>query len=471
MEIADLRTFGTQLSDWAADYLTNVRNRPVRAATRPGEIASQIPDTPPDAGDGFEAIFRDFEAIVMPGMTHWQHPRFFAYFTGNSSPPSVLAEWLTAALSAQCFLWQTSPAATELETRMMNWLRQMIGLPETFAGVIQDSASSATLAALLHARERALNGRGNTLGLAGQPVCRVYCSDQVHSSVDKACWIAGIGQQNLIKLNTVGPHRGLDPTALEAAILADQNDGFVPAAVVAVIGATGTGSCDDVNAVCEIAQRHGLYVHVDAAWAGTAMICPELQYLIAGSERADSFVFNPHKWMFTNFDCSAHFVRDAEGLVRTLGIRPTYLQTQGRDGIINYSEWSVPLGRRFRALKLWFVIRSYGVAKMQNMIREQIRWTNEIAERLGSQPDFEITSDPVLTLFSFRYTPPECPDLDNLNARLLDAINDDGRIYLTQTRHCGNYVIRFLVGQTYTTEADVRFAFDVITQIARGLSG
>ncbi|MFK7818651.1 MAG: aspartate aminotransferase family protein [Planctomycetaceae bacterium] len=470
MEIDAINEWGPKLAAWASEYLTQLRQRPVRAQTEPGDIARQIPDVPPDLPTGFEEIFQEFEDIVMPGMTHWQHPRFFAYFTANSSPPSLLAEWLTATLAAQCMLWQTSPAATELETMMLQWLRQMISLPDAFSGVIQDSASSATLAALLHARERALGFRGNTEGLAGLPACRVYCSDQVHSSVDKACWVAGIGQQNLIKLPTTGESSALDTRALEQAIVRDREAGLVPAAIVACIGGTSVGACDDISAIMDVAERHNVYVHVDAAWAGSAMICPEFRGMMHGCERVDSFVFNPHKWLFTNFDCSAHFVRDPESFVKTLAIRPTYLATAGRDQITNYSEWSIPLGRRFRALKLWFVIRSYGLTTLQQKVRDHVRWTEKIARRLEAEPDFELTSAPVLSLFSFRYAPAGEQDLDEINQQLLERINDDGRIYLTQTQHKGRYVIRFQVGQTYTTESDVAFAFDVITSLARKTS-
>lgn len=469
MEIDELNEWGPRLADWAAEYLTNLRERPVRAQTVPGAIAKQIPDAPPHEGERFEQLFRDFESIVMPGMTHWQHPRFFAYFTANSSPPSVLAEWLTATLAAQCMLWQTSPAATELETKMLDWLRRMIGLPADFEGVIQDSASSATLAALLHAREIALEFRGNAEGLAGLPACRVYCSDQVHSSIDKACWVAGIGQANVVKLPTVGELMGIDPAALDAAIMQDKKNGLLPCAIVACIGGTSVGACDDIKAVCEVAKRHGVYVHVDAAWAGSAMICPEFRELMTGSELADSFVFNPHKWLFTNFDCSAHFVRDPESFVKTLAIRPTYLKTEGQDRITNYSEWSIPLGRRFRALKLWFVIRSYGVAAMQDKVREHVRLARMFADDLRREPDFEMTSEPVLSLLSFRYRPPGLSEneLDKANTALVELINDDGRTYVTQTQHRGARVIRFQVGQTYTTEDDVRFALEVIKELAR----
>jgi aromatic-L-amino-acid/L-tryptophan decarboxylase len=470
MEIADLGHWGARVAKWGADYLAQLRRRPVRAQTMPGDIAKTIPASPPERPETMEVIFADFERQIMPGITHWQHPRFFAYFPANASPPSVIAEYLTATLAAQCMLWQTSPAATELETAMMGWLRQMIGLPESFAGVIQDSASSATLAALLVARERATGWAGNSAGLSGGPRLRVYVSEHCHSSIDKACWIAGIGQDNLVKLPGTGALMSLDVGALEAAVASDIKAGFKPCAVIACIGATGAGASDDIAAISAIARRHDLYVHVDAAWAGSAMICPEFRSLMKGAEEADSFVFNPHKWLLTNFDCSAHFVRDPESLVRTLAIRPSFLATHGRDGIINFSEWSVPLGRRFRALKLWFVIRAYGVEQLRAMIRNHVQWARGLAERLARAPDFEITTPPILSLFTFRFAPRSAGDPDALNDRLLAAINDDGRIYLTPATIGGKHVIRFQVGQAYTTREDVDFAFEVIVEMARGLN-
>ncbi|MEZ5832933.1 MAG: pyridoxal-dependent decarboxylase [Dongiaceae bacterium] len=470
MRIEEIRNWGARIADWSARYLSSVRERPVRSPQAPGATLQALPAAPPEQGEDFAAIFADFEKIVVPGLTHWQHPRHFAYFPCNSSPPSVLAEYLTASLGVQCMLWQTSPAATELEMRVMDWLRQMIGLPDGFHGVIQDTASSATLSALLTAREKALDWGGNRKGLSGQPAIRVYCSEQAHSSIDKACWISGIGQDNLVKLPSSGSLYGMDVAALERAIVADRAAGHLPAAIVASVGATSVGACDDVRVVCEIGRRHNLHIHVDAAWAGSAMICPEFRTLWDGVELADSVVFNPHKWLLTNFDCTAFFVRDPEALVKTLGIRPEYLKTQGRDGIINFSEWSPQLGRRFRALKLWFVIRAYGVEQLQGLIRDHVRWARDLAARIEAEPDFELVTPPILSLLSFRYRPAGAADLDALNARLIQAINDDGRIYLTQTRFQDKFVIRFVVGQTYTTEADIIFAWDVIREIARGLN-
>ncbi|MDR6755902.1 aromatic-L-amino-acid decarboxylase [Mycoplana sp. BE70] len=412
-----------------------------------------------------EQIFADFENKIVPGMTHWQHPRFFAYFPANAAPVSVVAEYLVSAMAAQCMLWQTSPAATELETKVLDWLRQAIGLPEGFAGVIQDSASSATLAAVLVMRERALQWKGNKSGLSGGDRVRVYASDQVHTSIDRAIWVSGIGEENLVRIPVAGQLRGMDIGALEDAIKLDLESGYRPAGIVACTGGTSTGACDDIGAVVEVARRYELYVHVDAAWAGAAMICEEFRSLWRGVEGADSVVFNPHKWLGAQFDCSAHFLRNPDDLVRTLAIQPEYLKTHGKDGIINYSEWSVPLGRRFRALKLWFLIRYHGLSGLKKMIRNHVAWSQQLAQRLAAEPDFEIVTEPVLSLFSFRHRTDG--DADQHNQALLDAINDDGRIYLTQTRVGGRLVIRFQAGQFEMTEADAETAFDVIVETAR----
>ena len=469
MRWSDFPKWGKWAADWAATYHAGLRDRPVRAQTRPGDIAAQLPASPPETPHPIEDIVADFEAIVMPGMTHWQHPRFFAYFPSNAAPASVLADNLIAATAAQCMLWQTSPAATEMETRMMDWLRQALALPAGFHGVIQDSASTATLAAVLTMREKALDWDGNASGLPGQKTLRVYASAEVHTSVDRAIWISGIGQSNLVRIPTHGPLRAMDPAALRAAIEADLAAGYLPAGIVACTGGTGTGACDDISAVMDVAEHFGLYTHVDAAWAGSAMICPEFRTLWAGVERADSVVLNPHKWLGTQFDLSAHFVKRPEDLTRTLAIQPEYLKTHGADGIINYSEWSVPLGRRFRALKLWFLLRAYGLEGLRTMIRNHVAWSQALAERLRANPDFEIVTEPVLSLFTFRYAPKGAEGLDDLNLALVNAINDDGRIYITQTRTADKLVIRFQAGQFDATEADIMMAHDVIAEIAQGL--
>jgi aromatic-L-amino-acid decarboxylase len=470
MDHDEFRRWAVRAAEWGVDYRAGVRDLPVRAQTAPGDIARQIAAAPPDAGEAMDAVFADFERIILPGITHWQHPRFFAYFPANAAPVSVVAEHLVNALAAQCMLWQTSPAATELETAMLNWLRQAVGLPDAFSGVIQDSASSATLAAVLTMRERALQWRGNSKGLASFTQLRVYCSDQVHSSIDRAIWVSGIGGDNLVRVPVAGPLRGMDPAALDARIRADIENGFLPAGIIASVGGTSVGGTDDVAAVAAVAERHGLYLHVDAAWAGSAMICPEFRDLWTGVERADSVVFNPHKWLGAQFDCSAHFIRSPEDLVRTLAIQPEFLKTYGRDGVINYSEWSVPLGRRFRALKIWFLLRVHGLEGLRAMIRNHVAWSRELAELIRAEPGFEIVTEPMLSLFSFRHAPGGVLDLDSHNLALVSAINDDGSIYLTQTRVDGRVAIRFQVGQFETTRDDVLAALQVIRQIGARLA-
>lgn len=469
MDWKEFSDWGKKVSDWTREYHETLSDRPVRAQVSPGEILNALPAAPPETGTMMAEIMEDFEQIVMPGMTHWQHPRFFAYFQSNTTPPSVLAEFLTSAISAQCMLWQTSPAATEMETRMMQWLRQALGLADHFEGVIQDSASSATLAAMLVIREKALNWAGNQQGLSGQPRLRVYCSNEVHTSVDRAIWVSGIGQDNLVRIATQGPLRGMDAAALDAAIESDKVQGFVPAGIVACVGGTGTGGTDDIAAICDVAEKHRLFVHVDAAWAGSAMICPEFRDVWAGVDRADSIVFNPHKWLGVQFDCAAHFLKSPDDLVRTLAIQPEYLKTHGQDGIINYSEWSVPLGRRFRALKIWFVLRTYGIEGLRQRLRGHVTWSQELCERLRDTQNFEIVTEPMLSLFTFRFAPSGAKDLDQINQRLVDKINDDGRIYLTQTRVDGALVIRFVAGQFSVAKEDFDTAYEVILEIAAGL--
>ncbi len=452
--------WGKSISDWAADYHKTLPERPVRAQTQPGDIAAQLPVSPPDGGEAMDTIMSDFERIVMPGMTHWQHPRFFAYFPANAAPPSMLAEMLVTTIAAQCMLWQTSPAATEVETVMIDWLRQALDLPAGYCGVIQDSASSATLSAVLTMRERATGFTGNRKGLATKGNLRIYCSDQVHSSIDRACWVAGIGQDNLVKLPTTGPRHAIDTKALQAAIVADRAAGHIPAGIIAITGGTGIGACDDLAPVLKIAQQEDLYTHLDAAWAGSAMICPEFQQdFWAGVDGYDSIVFNPHKWMGAQFDCSVQFLRDADPQLNTLKIEPEYLKTSGA-AVTNYSEWTIPLGRRFRALKIWFLIRAYGLDGLRSRIRNHVTWAAEVCEAIRALDGFEIVTEPILSLFSFR-----CPGDDDAQQRLVDALNEDGRIYLTQGTFAGRKIIRFQVGQFDTTRKDVMMAADAIRDV------
>jgi aromatic-L-amino-acid decarboxylase len=471
MSPEEFRRHAHSLVEWMATYMETVEEYPVRAQTAPGDIASKLPETPPATGEPMELILEEFKSDIIPGITHWQHPRFFAYFPANSSPPSILAEMLTATLGAQCMLWQTSPAATEMESRVLDWLRQMTGLPEGMSGVIQDSASGAILCALLTARENATGWNANEQGLGKQPGLTVYTSNQTHSATEKNVKIIGLGRENL-RLIDVDEHFSLRPDILEESIKADLSTGHVPACVVASLGATGVGAVDPLRAIGEICQRHNIFLHVDAAWAGTAWLLPEQRWMLDGIEYADSVVFNPHKWMLTNFDCSAHFVRDPDALVRTLSILPEFLKSREQGAVIDYRDWSVPLGRRFRALKLWMVIRSYGVEGLRRIIRNHINLAAALEQWIEAEPDFELMAPRSLALINFRYHPvgvDEPEKLDRLNAALLERINDDGRIYLTQNRIHGRSAIRFSIGQTNTEERHVREGWAVITEIARSL--
>ncbi|MBT6188888.1 MAG: aspartate aminotransferase family protein [Tateyamaria sp.] len=456
----DFAGWSKHIADWGAQYHKTLRGRPVRAQTKPGEVASQLPAHPPQTPEDMATILADFENIVMPGMTHWQHPRFFAYFPANAAPPSMLAEQLVNTVAAQCMLWQTSPAATEVEGLMVDWMRQALGLADGFTGVIQDSASSATLSAVLTMRERATGYTGNRVGLSQKGQLRVYCSDQVHSSIDRAAWVAGIGQDNLVKIAGGGDLYGMDAIALDVAIQADIAAGHTPAGIIAITGGTGVGACDDLGPILQVAKSHDLYTHLDAAWAGSAMICPEFHAQFwTDADGFDSIVFNPHKWLGAQFDCSIQFLRDATPQLNTLKIEPEYLKTTG-DAVTNYSEWTIPLGRRFRALKLWFLIRFYGVEGLQTRIRNHVAWAAELCEAIRAMDGFEITTDPILSLFSFR-----CPGDDAMQQRLVDAINDDGQVYLTQGAFQGRKIIRVQVGQFDTTRDDVMMVQAVIHDI------
>ncbi len=457
MDHEDLRLWSKRAADWAADYHAGLRNRPVRAPLVPGAVARLLPGAPPESPDPVEAIWDDFQRIVPDGMTHWQHPRFFAYFPANAAPASMLAEQLVNAMGCNALIWQTSPAATEIEQVMVDWLRLAVGLPDGFVGTIHDTATTATLSAVLTMRERALDWHGLEDGLSGGPVLRFYASAETHSSVDKAIRVAGIGQRNLVKV-AVDANRSMTGAALEAAIAADLAAGFLPAGVILCAGGTGVGAFDRIGDCIAAAKRAGLPVHVDAAWAGSAMICPEFRTLWAGIEGAESIVFNPHKWLGAQFDCSVQFLRDPGAQVRTLGLRPTYLETAGREEIVNFNEWTVPLGRRFRALKLWFVLRAYGLEGLRARIRNHVAWAAEARDRIAALPGVEIVTEPRLSLFSFALRDEAATEA------LLQRINDDGRIYLTQTRVDGRFAIRVTVGTFDCTREDVMLISRIVKE-------
>lgn len=467
MENKDFREFGHRIVDWVADYLEEVEKYPVLSAVKPGEIKGRLPLSPPAQGEPMERIFADFKDVILPGITHWQHPGWFAYFPANNSPASVLAEILTAGIGAQCMVWQTSPAAAELEDRVLDWLRRMLGLPEGFEGVIQDTASTATFCALLSAREKATGFASNEKGF--EPGLTVYASDQTHSSIEKGVKIAGFGRDNLRLIPTDDAY-AMIPEKLEAAISKDKKKGLTPACVVATIGTTSSTAVDPLAAIGRICRRHGVWLHVDAAFAGSACILPEMRSLLEGAEFMDSFVMNPHKWLFTNFDCSAYFVKDPGLLIRTFEIHPEYLKTGVDAHVKNYRDWGIQLGRRFRALKLWFVIRSYGVEGLQALIREHIRLAQLFRSWVEEHEMFEIMAPTPFSLVCFRFNDgKEDAVLNGFNKKLLDRVNSTGKVFLTHTDLRGRHVLRMAIGQRTTRERHVREAWEIIVRSAEGL--
>ena len=467
MNIDEFKSHGHELVEWMADYFGHIESYPVKSPVRPREIIEKLPQSPPQEGEPFEAIMKDFNDIILPGMTHWQSPNFFAYFNANNSFPSILAEMLMATMGAQCMIWQTSPAATELEERVMEWVARLIGLPKGFTGVIQDTASTATLCSLLTAREKASDFGINEKGFGGDRYA-VYSSTEAHSSIEKAVKIAGFGRNQLRKI-PVDEAFALVPGDLEEAIRQDLEAGIKPLAVVAAIGTTGSTAIDPLAAIADICRKYNVWLHVDAAYAGSALVLPEMRWMIEGIDRVDTFVFNPHKWMFTNFDCSAYFVKDHGALIRTFEILPEYLKTREGSRVNNYRDWGIALGRRFRALKLWFVIRTYGVDGLRQKIGQHLRWAAELAGIIKGEEDFELLAPVPLATLCFRYRPRGIDDpqhLNRLNARLLETLNDTGKLYLTHTKLKGIYTLRLVVGQTNIDKSHVMQAWQLIRQAA-----
>ncbi|MBE9517614.1 MAG: aminotransferase class V-fold PLP-dependent enzyme, partial [Bacteroidetes bacterium] len=416
--------------------------------------------------ESMEQIMEDLDRIILPGMTHWQHPGFHGYFPANSSVESILAESLTSAMGAQCMIWETSPAAAELGQRMMEWLRDAMGIPGSYEGVIQDSASSASLVSLITAREVATGFRSNEEGVPSN--LRIYCSKETHSSIEKGVAVCGIGTKNLVKIG-IDQQMRMNPLELEARIKEDIDAGLKPCAVVAAIGTTGTVAVDPLEEIAEICRKYGIWLHVDAAYAGTALLLPEYRWMIKGIEQADSFVFNPHKWMFTNFDCSVYLVKDAGLLIKTFEILPEYLKTKTRGVVNDYRDWGVPLGRRFRALKLWFVIRSFGLEGIREKLRSHIQMNKSFTHALEDIKDLHLPLEPFLNFTCFRLQPegvknPEV--LNQLNEAFLEEINKGGKLFLTHTKIHGLYTIRMLIGQTYVENKDVELALEVIREAA-----
>ncbi|WP_376693529.1 pyridoxal phosphate-dependent decarboxylase family protein [Wenzhouxiangella sp. EGI_FJ10409] len=475
MDSNEFRRHAHALVDWMADYIDTIEDRPVKARVAPGEITQSLPTEGPLNGEGMEAILEDFREIILPGMTHWQHPMFMGYFPANSSYPSVLAEMLTATLGAQCMSWETSPAAAELEGRVMNWLREWLGLPAQFEGVIQDTASTATLCALLSARERATGFAVNERGFAGQGDQRfaIYCSTEAHSSIEKDVKIAGFGSASLRKVPVDGDF-AMRPDALAERIEADRAEGVTPLCVIAALGTTSSTAIDPIDAIGEVCASHGIWLHVDAAYAGTALLLPEFRWMLGAATNVDSFVVNPHKWMATNFDCTAYYVRDVEALVRTFEIQPEYLKTRADDQVRNYRDWGIQLGRRFRALKLWFVMRSFGLEGLQAMLRRHIEYGQWLAETVDADQRFERMAPAPLNCVCFRWLPPGEDDeaaIEKANQALLAEIQDGGDLYLTHTRLGGRYALRIVPGQTRVERRHVEAAWGVVLRAVERLGG
>ena len=465
----DFRRYGKEMIDWIADYYENVGRYPVLSTLEPGEVGASLADAVPVQGEDFTEIIRDIEDKVLPGITHWQSPHFHAYFPANTSGPAILGDLLCAGLGVQGMLWSTSPACTEVETRVLDWLADLLGLPDKYrsegngGGVIQDTASSAILCALLAARERDSGLRTNREGCDGKQVA--YCSTQTHSSLEKAMGIAGLGRTNLRKV-AVDENFALDAGKLAAQIKADKAAGLRPIFVCATLGTTSSNALDPIAAIGRICADEGLWFHVDAAMSGTAVICPEYRYLHDGIEYTDSYCFNPHKWMFTNFDCSCFWVADRAALINALSILPEYLLNEATESgaVFDYRDWQVPLGRRFRALKLWFVLRYYGVEGLQYHIRRHIELTRQLAEWIEADEHFEIVAPVPFNLICLRHR-----GSDELNKALLDELNESGEIFITHTKLNDRFVIRICIGQTRTELEHVEQAWQLITATASRL--
>ncbi|MGI9332900.1 MAG: pyridoxal-dependent decarboxylase [Gammaproteobacteria bacterium] len=466
----EFRQHGHAVVEWVARYLESVEQYPVLSQVEPGTIRQRLPVSPPRSGEPFERVLEDFDDKLMPGVTHWQSPGFFAYFPANASGPAILAELVSAGLGVQGMLWSTSPACTELETHMLDWVAQMLGLAQRFrssgrgGGVIQDSASSATLCALLAARERATSGGGNERGL-DRPLT-AYTSNQAHSSVEKAAMIAGVGRSRLRLVDVDAGHR-LDVGALERRVVEDRERGLQPFFVSATVGTTSSAAIDPIGPIAALCERERLWLHVDAAYAGTAALCPELRWIHDGLEGADSYCFNPHKWMLTNFDCNCFYVADRESLTNALSILPEYLRNRATESgaVIDYRDWQIPLGRRFRALKLWFVIRHYGVDGLRAHVRKHLALARSFAAAVQHHRDFELAAPAHLGLVCFRHR-----SGDAVNQAIMDRINRAGRYFITHTRLDARLTLRMASGGTATEQRHVDGLWQAVIEAASAFS-
>jgi len=469
MQPEEFRRWGHAAIDWIADYWQRVDSLPVGSTVRPGDVRRQLPAAATECGEPFDQIMADVDRVVLPGVTHWQSPSFFGYFPANVSGPAVLGDLISSGLGVQGMLWSTSPACTEIEAHVLDWLVDLLGLPAGFrsdtsgGGVIQDSASSAAVCALLAARERLTQGQSNRSGCSGG--LTVYASSQVHSSVEKAVGIVGLGRENL-RLIEVDAQFAMRPDRLAEVVAQDRQAGMRPCLVCATIGTTSSTAVDPVPVIGEFCRREGIWLHIDAAMAGTAALCPEFRWLHQGVEFADSYCFNPHKWMLTNFDCDCFYVADRRALIEALTILPEYLRNPASQSgaVIDYRDWQVPLGRRFRSLKLWFVLRYYGAQGLRTHLRQHVQLARSLADWIAAEEGFEVVVPPILNLVCFCHRAG-----DEFNERLLARLNASGALYLTHTRLNSRFVLRLCIGQSQTQEQHVRAAWDRIRQTAREL--
>ena len=471
MSPAEFRKHGYAVIDWIANYLDAPEKWPVLSAVRPGDVRGTLPQSPPERGEAMEEILSDFQRLIVPGITHWNHPAFMAYFANSATAAGVLGEALTAALNVNAMLWRTSPAATELEELTMDWLRQMLGLPAGFFGVIADTASSNTLYALAAAREVRPKLRireHGTVARTDLPPMYIYCSEEAHSSVDKAVMTLGFGLNALRKISTDDKLR-MNTEELAAVVDRDQSAGALPFAVVATVGTTSTTAIDPVREIADICAKHKMWLHVDASYGGTAAILPEMRHVLDGCDRADSLVVNPHKWLFTPMDCSALYTRHPDLLKRAFQHIPDYLVVSEGEGVANLMDYGVALGRRFRALKLWFVIRHFGVDGLRSLIREHIRIARRLGDWIDDDPELERMAEVNFSTVVFRHRPPGLSgrDLDEHNARLLEKVVAGREVYLSHTRVRGSYALRIAIGNIHTTEAHVQRALELVKEAAR----
>jgi len=466
----ELVSQGRAVLDWIAEYLENPERYPVLSSARPGDIRAALPTSPPARAESLETILGDFESKIVPGITHWNHPAFFGYFATSSSVPGILAEMLTATLDVKAMLWKTSPAATELEQVVTDWLRQMLGMHDGWFGITTDTASISSMLALAAAREARPELQIRERGMAGRsdlPRLRVYCSSHAHSSIDKGALALGIGLENVVKIDDDDEFR-MRPDALEAAIAADRARGFLPLACVATVGTTSTSSIDPVPAISAICRRENVWLHVDGAYGGVLAIVPEYRHILDGVEDADSLVVNPHKWLFTPFDCSTLFIKRPDVLRRAFSLVPEYLVTREQDDVVNYMDYGVQLGRRFRALKLWMIIRAFGVDGLAARLREHCALARTFAGWIESSADWKLSAPVPFSLVCFRFAPRGLSEAeqDRRNEEIMHAVNEGGDVFLSHTKLRGRFTLRLAIGNIRTDESHVALAWQRLREAA-----